>query len=102
VGSASKFLVGEQSEPALDLVEPGGVGGGEVHVEAGVGGEPGDDGWGLVGAVVVADQVHVQVGGNLFVEFGEELFELGGAVAAVDRVTMMLVDNPRQYFESRE
>jgi hypothetical protein len=33
--------VGQEAEPALDLVYPGGVGGGEVDVEAGMAGEPG-------------------------------------------------------------
>ena len=40
---------------------------------------------GLVGGVVVADQVDVQVGGHLLVELGQELPELGGAVPAVQR-----------------
>ena len=37
-----------------------------------------------MGGVVVTDQVHVQVGGDLLVQLGQELLELGGAVAAVD------------------
>ena len=36
-----------------------------------------------MGAVVVADQMHVQVGGDLGVDEGQELAELDGAVAAV-------------------
>ena len=36
-----------------------------------------------MGAVVVADQVHVQVGGDLAVDLGQELLELDGAVPAV-------------------
>ena len=43
------------------------------------------DRWGLVGAVVVADQVHVQLGGNLGVDLGQELLELDGPVPAVHR-----------------
>lgn len=47
-------------------------------------GQPLLDRRGLAGGVVVADQVHVQVGGHFLVELGEELLELGGAVAAVE------------------
>src|SRR5271165_7008567 len=39
-GAAAQFLVGQQAEPPFDLVEPGGVGRGEVHVEAGMGPKP--------------------------------------------------------------
>ncbi|MDP9683679.1 hypothetical protein J2S47_004181 [Streptomyces griseoviridis] len=39
----------------------------------------------LVGRVVVEDQVDLEAGRNLLVEFGEELLELGGPVAAVER-----------------
>src|SRR6478609_7826659 len=38
-----------------------------------------------VGGVVVADQVHIQLGGYLLVQLGQKLLELRGAVAAVDR-----------------
>lgn len=41
------------------------------------------DRWGLVSAVVVTDQVHVQLGGHGLVDRDEELLELGGAVLAV-------------------
>ena len=40
VGAAADQLVGEQAEPAFDLVEPGRAGRGEVQVEAGVAGQP--------------------------------------------------------------
>ena len=46
--------------------------------------EPAGDCRRFVGGVVVTDQVHVQVGGDVVVQLGEELFELGGSVAAVD------------------
>jgi len=39
------LLVGEQREPAFDLVEPGGAGRREVEVIARVAGEPRFDGW---------------------------------------------------------
>ena len=56
-----------------------------MHVEAGMGAKPVDDHRRLVGGVVVADQVHLQIGRDLLVERDQEFLELGGAVAAVDR-----------------
>src|SRR5207247_8362787 len=70
-------------EPAFDLVDPGRAGRGEVHVEPGVFGQPGFDRRGLEGAVVVADQVDVQIGGYGFVDCDQELLELGRPVLAV-------------------
>jgi hypothetical protein len=43
VGPAADHLVGQEAEPALDLVDPGAAGGGEVHVKAWVLGQPGPD-----------------------------------------------------------
>jgi hypothetical protein len=56
-----------------------------MHVDPGVGIQPVACRWRLVGAVVVADQLHVQLGGHLFVQLGQELAELAGPVPAVDR-----------------
>lgn len=39
----------------------------------------------IYGGVVVADQMHIQLGGDLGIEVDEELFELDCTVAAVDR-----------------
>lgn len=83
VGAAADLLVGEESEPAFDLVDPGGSGGGEVHVEAGVSLEPGPDGGGFVGALVVADQVYVEAGWDGLVDGDQELLELDRAVLTV-------------------
>ena len=65
--------VGDDVGEALDLIDPRSVRRGEVHVETGVLGQPGGDGRVLVGAVVVADQMHVEVVGNLGVNLGQEL-----------------------------
>ena len=70
-------------EPALDLVAPAGVRGRVVHVEPGVPFEPVCDRRGLVGAVVVTDQVHVEVFGDPGVDLAQELLELDRAVPAV-------------------
>jgi hypothetical protein len=54
-----------------------------MQVEAGVAGQPVPDGRGLVGGEVVADQVHVQVGGDGLVDGDQELAELDRPVLAV-------------------
>jgi hypothetical protein len=50
-------LFRDEAEPALHEVEPGGAGGSEVQLEAGMLGEPGADRGVFVGAIVVADEV---------------------------------------------
>ncbi len=65
-------LGGELGEPALDMIEPRGAGRDEVQLEPRVGGQPGPDGVGLLGGVVVADQVDVEVLGDFLVQLGEE------------------------------
>ena len=40
VHAAAQLFVGQQREPPLDLVEPRRVGGREVHVKSGTGGQP--------------------------------------------------------------
>jgi len=74
---------GDVGEEPFYLVDPGRVGRREVHVESGVAGQPLLDAGVFVGAVVVADQVHVQLGRDLLVDLGQELLELDGAVPAV-------------------
>ena len=64
VVTALEQVFGEVGEPALDLVEPAGVGRGVVQGEAGMASQPGLDRRGLVGAVVVRDQVDLQVRGD--------------------------------------
>ena len=59
-------------EPDLDLVEPGGIGGGKVDVVAGPVGEPALDTGVLVGAVVVDDEVDVEVRGHVGIDVLEE------------------------------
>ena len=56
-------VLGDEPEEPLDLVQPRGVGGCEVDMEAGVVVQPGLDDRALMGAVVVADDVDVEVWG---------------------------------------
>src|SRR4029450_5008865 len=73
VGRAPQLAVGQAGEPALHQVQPGAVGRGQVEVEAGMAQQPSLDLWGLVGPVVVADQVHVQRGRHSGVDGAQEL-----------------------------
>ena len=59
--AAPDLFVGQQPEPALDLVEPGGAGGCEMGQPARPFGEPVADRLGLVGPVVVHDDVDVEI-----------------------------------------
>ena len=61
-------LSGEDGEPHLDLVEPGGVGGGAVQEHAVVAVEELLDGFGAVGGEVVDDAVQLEVRGHLGVD----------------------------------
>jgi len=63
--AAPDLFFGQLSEPALDPIEPGGRGGSEVQVEARTFGEPAADPLGLVRAVVVQDEVHLEFCGHV-------------------------------------
>src|ERR1700687_3192043 len=75
-------LRGDQAEPALDQVEPRGAGRGEVQMEARVRGQPLFDRGMLVGSVVVADQMQLQLGIALGQRLQED-DELGVPMAPV-------------------
>ena len=59
--AAPDLLVGDQGEEAFDLVDPGGRGGGEMNMKSRTSGKPSADRRGLVGAVVVEDEVQVHI-----------------------------------------
>lgn len=64
--------LGQRGEQALDGVDPGRAGGREMDMEARMAGEPSLHGLGLVGGVVVEDQVQVEFGRGLLVDQAEE------------------------------
>ena len=68
VGAALDLLRRQLGERALDEVEPGRPGRGEVEMEAWVAKQTALDRRGLVGGVVVEDEVDGQVGGHLGVD----------------------------------
>jgi len=80
---AAELLLRQRCEPALDQVQPGGAGRGEMQVIARPLGQPALDGGGLVSSVVVQDQVHVEVRGHGRIDLVEEAPELRGSVPAV-------------------
>jgi len=71
--SAPDGLLGDESEPSLDLIEPGRVSGCEVEMEAWSRCEPGAYLGVLVGCVVVDDQVHIQFSRHGFVDASRKL-----------------------------
>ena len=54
-----------------------------MNLEVGMAGEPSLDGRGLVRAVVVHDQMHRMVCGNVLIDMLQELQELLGAMSAM-------------------
>src|SRR6185437_9952019 len=80
-GAAPDFLLGDEPEPALDLVEPAGVSGRVMNVVARMTGHPGLDLGMLVSAVVIGDEVDVQTRRNIAVEMVEKRQEFLMAMA---------------------
>ena len=58
-GSAADGLAGENAEPSLDHIEPGGALRSEVEMDAGVSGQPVEDGGSRVGRGVIEDDVEL-------------------------------------------
>src|SRR6266571_5371151 len=75
-GAATDGTVGELTEPDFDEVQPGGAGGHEVKVEARPAGEPAFHLGMAMGAVVVEDQVQVEVLRVLTIEPAQKAPEL--------------------------
>src|SRR5215472_16760554 len=82
-GSSTNHAFCNQSEPALNLVKPGAGGGGEVNVKSAAlhGLEPALDGAALMGAVIVDDEVHVQVLRHFFFQLAQEADKFSAAMA---------------------
>ena len=74
--TAPDRLLGDEREPALDLIEPAGVGGSVVEVVARMADQPGFDLGVLVGGVVVGDQMDFEFARDAAVEMIEKREEL--------------------------
>lgn len=59
-GATADGLLGDESEPSFDLIEPGRISGGVVDVESGSRSQPEADLGVLMGGVVIDDQMHVE------------------------------------------
>ena len=74
--AALEGSLGQQRKKAFNLVEPGRRGGREVHMPARALQEPIADQLGFVRAVVVHDNVDVEIGGHVALDLLEEFTEL--------------------------
>ena len=81
--SAANLLVGEFRKPTLDQIQPRAVGRGEVRMKAGPLGKPVPDRRSLVGAVVVHDDMDVEIRREVGFHVIEELAELDRAMPAM-------------------
>jgi hypothetical protein len=68
--AAAHLALGEQAEEALDLVDLGCRGRGEVEVPAGPFGEPVADALGLVRSGIVDDEMGIEIVWNLYLSIG--------------------------------
>jgi len=83
VYAALDLLSGELGEPALHLIDPRPGGGREVNIPMGSSRQPSLDLRGLVGGVMVHDDMNVEFARNTGVDLFEEVKKLGCAVALV-------------------
>jgi hypothetical protein len=81
-GASFDQLAGEFGEPSINLDDPAEIDWRVVGVEAGVLVQPSFQGGRFVNAVVVADQVHIEPGGDVYVDLAQELLGLHCAAAA--------------------
>jgi len=75
-GSAPDGLVGYQGKKSLHLIEPGTVGGNEVHVPTWPGRQPSLDLGVTVGGVVVDNAVDIKLAGHSLVNLSQKLHKL--------------------------
>ena len=78
---APNAFSGDLGEEPLDHVKPGARGGGEVQMKARMPLEPALYGWGFVRAIIVDDEVQIEIGRRPFVDGLEEAEELAMPVA---------------------
>src|SRR4029453_1860055 len=83
MGPPLDLFVGEQGEPAFDEIEPGPTGRGEVEMEARPAGQPAMNHGRFVRAIVVENQVHIQLAGHGGVNSVQEFAELDGSMPAM-------------------
>src|SRR3954462_3636459 len=75
MNAAADLLIGQRGKEALDLVQPGTAGRGQMHMPARPLRQPIADQRGLVGGIVVPDQMHVEIARHAGFDLIEELAE---------------------------
>jgi len=81
-GAAADSLLRDQPEPAFDLIEPGRIGGGVMQMEARSTRQPSFDSGVFVRAVIVGDQMHIELLGDTGLNVPQEnsgIFDVGVA-----------------------
>src|SRR5439155_27348697 len=81
--TALDLLLGQRGEPAFHQVEPRRTGGREVHMKSGMPSEPPPNLRGFMRAVVVQNQMDVEVGRHRVVNRVEKAQELSTAMSAM-------------------
>src|SRR5579864_3838190 len=79
----SDALVGDFGKPAFHQVDPRSVRGGEMEMKSRAPREPVADERGLVGAVVIHNNVRLQSGGHIGLDYIQALTEFRGAMTPV-------------------
>ena len=94
-GSAADHSAGDQRKEALDLVEPGTAGGGEVEFEPAsfAGLEPALDFGTFVSAVVIHDQVNFQIRWELLLQSVKKANKLAGTMAGLAGAQDLAIEN---------
>ena len=86
--TAPDLFFGKGRKPALYQIDPRGTGGSEVHVEARTFRQPVTNNGGLMSAVVVHDEMHVETRGNGLVDGVQKLAELCAAMPKYPQVLL--------------
>src|SRR5437764_4618841 len=76
MNAAADLLIGQRGKEALDLVQPGTAGRGQMHMPARPLRQPVADQRGFVRGIVVPDQMHVEIARHAGFDLVEELAEL--------------------------
>jgi hypothetical protein len=81
--SATDLFLRQGGEPAFDLIDPGSGSGREMDLETGMTGKPVFHRRGLVRAVVVHDQMDIEIARHVGIDGAQKLEELGAAMTPV-------------------
>src|SRR5258708_503306 len=83
IDAAADFALGDEGKEALDLIEPGRACGRQMDVPARPFGEPIADQRGLMGGVIVPDEMNLKSLGDIGLDLREELSKLARPMTAI-------------------